>query len=418
MLTRETAVDGRPQAVLALSPMQYKVTTCATRHRLIVTGRRTGKTVLEVAECNVDALSAPNRLAWYVAPTYRMARDIAWELLLAMTPPEFILRTNETRLEVQYINRSIVALKGADNPDSLRGRGLTFAALDEYSMLHKDLWPRVIRPMLAVSRGRALFGCTPMGFNHAYDLYSAIKAGRLADFAAFSYTTLEGGFVDADEIEAARRDLDPRIFRQEFEASFEALAGRVYTSFDRKTHASDETLHDLGAEILIGMDFNVNPMSCVIAQLVGDQLHVLDALELPTSNTEEMAAELRSRYEGRVVIVCPDPSGKARKTSASAGTTDFTLLEDVGFEIDAPNVAPLVKDRVNAVNSLFRLNRCYIHPRAEKLVRALEGLTYKDGTNLPDKTGGLDHICDALGYLIWQQNNPLEARWQQSHVSF
>ena len=41
-----------------------------------------------------------------------------------------------------------------------------------------------------------------------------------------------------------------------------------------------------------------------------------DALEIHTSNTEEMCAELKTRYPGRHIVVCPDPSGNSRKTSS------------------------------------------------------------------------------------------------------
>jgi hypothetical protein len=40
----------------------------------------------------------------------------------------------------------------------------------------------------------------------------------------------------------------------------------------------------------------------------------------------------------------------------------------------------------------------------------LDGQTYKEGTSIPDKTLGLDHPVDALGYLVWQRFNLLVSR--------
>jgi hypothetical protein len=168
---------------------------------------------------------------------------------------------------------------------------------------------------------------------------------------------------------------------------------------------------DTGAEILVGMDFNVNPMSAVIAVRAADNCHVLEALEVPTSNTEEMAAEIHQRYPNRRVIVCPDPSGRARKTSAPVGQTDFTILERAGFEVRAPSRAPLVPDRVNNTQAMLKsadgVRRLFVKsgPETMPLVRSLDGLTYKEGTSQPDKTLGLDHIADALDYLLWQEFN-------------
>ena len=219
--------------------------------------------------------------------------------------------------------------------------------------------------------------------------------------------------------EAARmRAVDPDGYAHVWEGGyFLGGSGRVYSSFSGKPHPEgnvDEAVADTGAELLVGMDFNVNPMSLVIAVRAGDECHVLDAWQVKSSNTEEVAAELRSRYPTRRIVVCPDPSGKARKSSAPAGQTDFTILERAGFEVRAPNAAPLVVDRVNNAQAMYigtdGRRRVRIHPRAQALLTALGHLTYKEGTNQPDKSKGYDHICDAADYLYWSEFNVLVER--------
>ena len=193
--------------------------------------------------------------------------------------------------------------------------------------------------------------------------------------------------------------------------------GRVYSSFSAKPFPAgnvDEAVVDTHAELLVGMDFNVNPMSAVIGVAAGDELHILEALQIGTSNTEEMAGELKRRYPGRRLVICPDPSGKQRKTSAAVGVTDFTILQRHGFMLDAGHQAPLVVDRINAVQAMLRddagRRRLKIHPQARALLLSLAGLTYKEQTSLPDKASGLDHMADALGYLVWQRFNLLQSR--------
>jgi hypothetical protein len=70
-------------------------------------------------------------------------------------------------------------------------------------------------------------------------------------------------------------------------------------------------------------------------------------------------------------------------------------------------------DRYNAVNTLScnaaGRRRLLVHPRATVLTKALSSFRYKEGTSLPDKTGGFDHITDALGYLVWSACNPLRS---------
>ena len=188
--------------------------------------------------------------------------------------------------------------------------------------------------------------------------------------------------------------------------------GRVYSKFINRPYPAgnvDEGVEDLGAELLVGMDFNVNPMTAVVAVRAADECHVIDALEVETSNTDEMCEELKRRYPGRSVIVCPDPSGKARKTSA-AGKTDFSIIESYGFRVRSPNAAPLVRDRENNANAMYEQDdrrRVRIHPKARPLITALANLVYKEETSIRDKKSGFDHICDAMDYLLWQEFNVL-----------
>jgi hypothetical protein len=338
-----------------------------------------------------------------------------YEPLLAMLEPAGLVRhKNGTHLSIRLANGSLIRGQSADK--AKRGRGVDLVVCDEFA--HWDnfdyVWQQEVRPALSDKEGDAFFITTPKGYNHAYDLYMRGLEG--GEWSSHQWTTAEGGQVSAAELAAARADLDPRVYRQEYLASFETMQGRVYDNFDRMLNV--EHVEDTGAEVLVGMDFNVNPMSAVIATRVADECHVIDALEIQTSNTEEMASELAARYRGRRIVVCPDPSGRARKTSAPVSVTDFTILERAGFEVRAPRKAPPVVDRINNTQSMLLSGdgrrRVKIHPRCKALIRGLDGLTYKDGTSQVDKGLGLDHICDAHDYLLWQEFNVLEDRAVES----
>jgi len=216
------------------------------------------------------------------------------------------------------------------------------------------------------------------------------------------FTTAEGGNVPQSELEAAKVDLPESVYKQEYLASFEMLSNRVYSYFDRTQNVAHTEDH--GRELLIGMDFNVCPMTAVVACKVADQLHVIDEIELMNSNTEEMCTEIKARYPKRRITVYPDPAGNARKTSATVGQTDFSIIRKYGFGLIAPKKHPLVVDRINNVQSMLKnaddQRRLFIHPKCTELIRCLDGLTYKDGTSQPDKTLGLDHMTDALGYMV------------------
>jgi hypothetical protein len=391
-----------PNNAIRLSPAQGQVFNSTARFRVICAGRRFGKTHLAISTLLKAALDAPGRVLWFVAPSYRQAQQIAWRILKGLMPKGNALKWNETDLSVELKNGSIIALRGADNYDSLRGVGLDGLVLDEYADMQESAWSEVLRPALSDKRGWAMFIGSPKGFNHFHALWT--RAHVLDDtWQAFQFTTLDGGRVPPDEIDAARVELDPRSFRQEYEASFESMTGLVYQNFDRKVHIRED-LKDNGGPLLIGLDFNVTPCSAVVGVRAGDQLHVFDEINLNNSNTQRMADEIKRRYPNRQINVYPDPSGKARKTSAGIGDTDFSILKAAGFRVIAPQSAPRVTDRINEVNALFTNakdeHRLFISKACPKLIHCLEGLTFREETMEPDKRLGLDHALDALGYLV------------------
>ena len=380
---------------------QLDVLEHSARFRVVCAGRRFGKTFLAILFL-LNHATTKGRVCWYIAPTYRQAKQIAWKMLKQLVPTSWVVSYNETDLTLYLVNGSEISLRGADNPDSLRGVSLDAVVLDEYADMSSDAWTDVLRPALADKQGEALFIGTPKGYNHFYDLWS--EANTRAGWHAWSFTTADGGNVTAEEIASAEADMDERTFRQEFKASFETLAGRVYQAFERSIHVRADLVDVPSLPLLIGMDFNVNPMSAVLAVMPAGQLHAFGEIEIPNGNTELMVAEIRKRYPERAIQVYPDPSGQARKTSAPVGQTDFSLIKAAKMRIIAPPQAPLVVDRINEVNAVFRNAagevRAFIHPSCKVLIRGMEGLTWKEGTSAPDKSLGLDHMTDAYGYLV------------------
>lgn len=389
---------------MALSTPQETIFKDQHRFRVVVAGRRFGKTHLSITELCYHAKD-PNREVWYVAPTYRQAKQIVWRKLKhRLQDLRWAKKVNESELTILLKNGSVISLKGADNADSLRGVGLDYLVMDEFADIDPEAWYEVLRPTLADKQGGALFIGTPKGLgNWSHDLYT-MPLEQPEQWASFQYTTIEGGNVKPEEIEAARRDLDERTFRQEFMATFETYAGRIYYSFDRKDNCKppEEGKVDLSV-LYIGMDFNIDPMSAVIAVRNGDNLYVIDEIRMFSSNTQEAVEEIKSRYPRAKIFVYPDPAAHQRKTSAG-GATDITILANAGFVVKAPRSHTPVRDRINAVNSRLKgsdgIFRLFIHPKCKYTIEGLEKHTYKEGTTQPDKDSGYDHQMDALGYLV------------------
>lgn len=387
---------------MQLTKPQADIFRDPTRFRVCVAGRRFGKTFLSTAEMLNKALSARDQNVFYVAPTYKAAKEIAWDMLMSAIPREYISKTNESTLTIRLLNNSTISLKGAEKPDNLRGRALDFVVLDEFADMRPQAWYEVLRPSLSDRNGGCLLIGTPKGRNHFYELWTKGIDGD-PNWASYQYTTLEGGNVPEEEIAAAYADLDERTFKQEYQAAFVNYSGVIYYAFSRENSVTRAP--EPSSQLHIGMDFNLDPMSAVIMSRAGDTLYVMDEIVMYGSNTDEMVDEIRQRYGNFApndIIVYPDPASRQRKTSAG-GRTDLSILQNAGFAVRVRKAHAAVRDRINAVNRCLLANdgtrRLFVDPKCKKVIASLERQTYKEGTSQPQKDG-YDHMNDALGYAI------------------
>lgn len=392
---------------LFLHSGQMEVFSSKARFKVVVAGRRWGKTQL-AKTAMIKMARYPRRKVWYVAPTYRMAKTIMWDELLESVPKKWIKKINETTLTIRLVNGSIIECKGADKPDTLRGIGLHYVVLDEFQDMKEDVWKKVIRPTLVSTKGHAMFIGTPKSFNHLYDLYAMGQDVELIDagsWESWQFPTITSPFIPAEEIDAARKDLDEKSFRQEFEASFETMAGRVYYPFSRDKHVGQHEFNPT-LPIWVGQDFNIDPMSSVIIQpQTNGELWAVDEIVLFGSNTEEVCNEIERKYWRHLnqIVVYPDPAGAYGQHAR--GESDLDIFRERGLiRIKHRRKHPRIADRVNAVNRKLQNANGDISLRVnhtcKNLIGSLEQTIYKSGSREVNKDMGIEHSTDAIGYPI------------------
>lgn len=392
---------------LYLHKRQAQVYSARSRFKVVVAGRRWGKTQLAKAAL-IQYAQTKKRLVWYVAPSYRMAKQIMWPELMESIPKSWILKVNETTLTVTLKNKTRIELKGADNPDSLRGVGIHFLVMDEVQDIDPEAWNKVLRPTLASTGGHALFIGTPKAYNFLYDLYMLGQDEdnrRLGRWMSWQFPTMTSPFIPLEELQAAQRDMDEKSFNQEFNASFETMSGRVYYAFDRKVNVKSCPFNP-ALPIWIGQDFNIDPMSSVILQpQENGEIWVVDEVMLKASNTAETADELERRYYRNMdrVTVFPDPAGGYRQHAR--GETDLDIFREKGFKrIKYRRKHPPIADRVNSVNRMFcaadGTRRLFVDPKCKYLIESVEQTIYKEGSRDIDKDASIEHASDALGYPV------------------
>ena len=249
---KRTTIDAEPH------PGQLEVHNSDARFKVLSAGRRWGKTRLGVNEC-LDAASKGGR-AWWVSPSYKTS-EVGWRPLrqIARKIPN---------AEVRLVDRMVtlpgggfVAVRSADNPDSLRGEGLDFVVMDECAFMQREAWTEAIRPALSDRLGKALFISTPKGRNWFWENYQRGINGE-EGWAAWTFPTISNPYIEATEVEAAKRDLPEIIFRQEYLAEFVDSDGSVFRRVQEAAVLSQQEpqpgrQYVAGVDVAASVDFTV-----------------------------------------------------------------------------------------------------------------------------------------------------------------
>lgn len=368
------------------------------RFRIVVAGRRFGKTILAINELIKEALTKPGSEVWYIAPTYRQAEQIAWKLLFKYLPKQIVTKIHETKLTVKLINGSTISLKGVDNKDSLRGVGLNFVVLDEYEDMPEDVWEEIIRPELTDTQGKALFIGTPKGFNKLYTLFNR----QDADYKAFKFKTADNPFIKPSEIEKARAEVDPDTFAQEYEADFRHFTGLVYKDFNRETHVVEPIEALPGWAHYMSIDFGYKNATAVLWYMVDYDgvIYVTDELYVQEWTTEAIINEINAKSAGlHIRQRFGDPSAKQLIADYQRyGVVILPAHNDVTAGI--AKVTEYMK-----INPYTKRPRLRIFKNCVNLIRELEDYQWekrtKEGQNEKETPRKLnDHAVDSLRYFI------------------
>lgn len=158
---------------------------------------------------------------YWVAPTYKQAAKIWRDLKKACQ--DAWSKKNETEMLIEFPGGGWIAVRSAENPDSMRGEGLDGIVYDEFCFADSYAWFKVLRPALADKKGWAIFISTPNGYNWGRELYE--NAAKLRGWERWSSPSWENPVLGPEEIEAARLDTSPSDFRQEWGAEFVQTEG-------------------------------------------------------------------------------------------------------------------------------------------------------------------------------------------------
>lgn len=371
----------------------------------------------------------PNKTVYIIAPTYDQVTDIYYPLInYDLGMERYAIKSSRDLGRFVFPNNVELRLLSYEAVERMRGKGAYFVVWDEVSsckkgITPKEAWEGVIQPTIITrwsnqraqtygsrAPGRALIISTPKGYNYFHEMYTYESKDK--NWKSYLYDYKTSPFLDIKEIERIKHNLDPIQFASEYMASFEESGNTVFYCFKRKTHVRDDLPYfyppqdgEPGEDVHVGIDFNVG-LQCSSAFAVrGKQIHILDEFK-GHPDTETLARVISEKYKGHKIYAYPDPSGRARKTSATVGRTDFSILESFKIRCLAHPKAPAIVDSVAAVNKKLMTAAgdidLYIHPKCSGVITSLERTKWIDNpdTAVIDKSEGIEHFSDGVRYSV------------------
>ena len=254
----------------------------AFRNSCVIAHRRAGKTVATCAQLIRDVIECQllRPRAAYIAPTYRMAKSIAWDYFKAMLAPLQGVKYNVAELTIDIPGDRRIVLSGSDNPDRLRGQYFDACAVDEFADCAESLIPNVIRPALADRHGSLYLIGTVRGHNHLWETYEkAVKsdawytANLLPDYTKA---------LDADELAMLREEMGPEAYRAELLNDPDAQVRGAFYARTLRDMAEDGRItrvdYDPNIPVNTAWDLGINDATAIwfIQELTSGEHRVID----------------------------------------------------------------------------------------------------------------------------------------------
>lgn len=393
-------------------------------------------------------ISVPNKRIYIVAPSYAQVTDIYHPLLIYQLGLGSYAYSHSKDTGRILLPRNVeISLLSYEAVGRVRGLGAYFIVNDEVRDWTKgsgflDAWQSILQPCLttrwgrkkaklykAPSHGRALTLSTPRGYDDLYTMYNYPEVDP--DYRSYHFTYKQSPLLDEEELDKIKHTIDPLAWGREYLASFEESGNSVFYCFKRDIHVRNDIegfvqggtdlktgTFSMGEDVHIGIDFNVGLQCSSAFAIRGSQVHYIDEFK-GHPDTETLAIALRAKYwpnwanRGHPdyakkvcnIYVYPDPTGRARKTSAPVGQTDLHILGAHNLTVLAHKASPSIVDSVAAVNRKLMTAAgevsLYISAKCTGLIASMERTVWVDGnpnTATIDKKGGNEHFSDGVRY--------------------
>lgn len=418
---------------LTTRPYQGQIFFDKRRNKVLVIHRRAGKTSLALNKLLYDATLPENygKVYYYVCPTQRQAKDIVWkapDMLQKYLPDYVVEKRNEVELTI-YLKKGIVKgvkggkdlpcggsqiyIKGADDPDSLRGTNPYGVVLDEYAQMRPEVYNEIFRPVLAANGGWIWFMGTPKGKDDFYAKYNYAKE-HPKQWQSYLLKASQSNVIPAENLAEAKNEMHEKAFSQEFECEFLEGTGIIFRRIGENVYGqfeepSQSKQYKMGVDLARLHDYTV---LTVIDRHTHNVVYFDRFKEIDWQFQKARIEALARRYNNCPITI--DATGIGDAISGD--------LRRLGLQIqDIRFTSQTKKDLIENLAVMIEQNRIR-YPNILELIKELEDYTYAllptGNIRYEAPAGAFDDCVISLALAVWQIGEPLPYFQQHKGYGF
>lgn len=395
-----------------LLPHQKQAIVAQEREVMMLGGIGTGKSYT-IAQLILSRIGmCPKATILLCANSYQQLMSATVKALTLVlddycVPYESVLSGAKKRIT---IGKATILLYSLEKYDNIRGVEADFIFVDEACYAREESI-QVLRGRLRgknTTKHQIFYCSSPNGYNWAYEQFNKpiLNNKRLIQCKTKDNIFLPPEYYN-ELLEQYGGETSP-LARQELFGNFVNLqSGSIYCHFDRKTNVKPIQLNKQ-YPVYCGVDFNIDEMNATYIQYINGVFKLCHEVKLThrNANTHDLGSRIISDLQGYNVLIVPDSTGIARKSSSTSSQSDIQILKSLGLNVmDTHN--PLIRDRQQTLNVAFLKKTCEIDLGCHNTIKEIETLCGRD------KEGLVSHLSVTLGYVLWKIA-PLKIIYPQS----
>lgn len=402
----------------ASRPYQLEVLRNKARFKFLQIHRKAGKTALGLNKLQLKCLKQTG-IAWYVAPTYTQGKEIVWrdpEMIPKYVPREVLAKKpNESELSMTYVSGSVLSVKGADKPDSLRGPNPMIVLLDECYLMKKEIWLEVLLPIAMANPEMEIWiiGTPKPAGRFWHELYMEFRKRMLAgdeNYFAMTLSADDSGILTPEALAEAKATMTQSAYEQEFGCVYHGEDGVVFRGIDRCL--IDRAEREMPAERGIRYRFGI------------DLARVTDWTVLTGLNRANFTVDFMDRFNQiDYQLQKARIEAALRRYNNAEANADATGLGDPIVEdlqkrgLSVAGVTLTEATKANIITNLaimieqgkIRIPRCYTELIEELQIYGFE-ITKSGRTRYSAPEGRHDDCVISLALAVWEIGHRLAPR--------